>query len=136
MRRQRGQSLVEAAIALPILLTLLVGTVDLGRAVYQYNGVAEAAREIARATSVHPGADGLGGSPETTSVLAVQQALVPSLIVDSFECLDIAGAAVGGTCHPGSWVRVTLTSTFSPALPLLAPFAPIHVTASGSAEIQ
>jgi Flp pilus assembly protein TadG len=135
-RSQRGQSLVEAAIGMSILLALIVGTVDFGRAVYQYNGVAEAAREIARATSVHPGSEGLGDSAEALSVLATQQALVPALVVDSFECMDIAGAPVAGACHPGNWVRVTVTSTYSPALPLLMPFAPINLTASGSAEIQ
>ena len=34
--RSRGQSLVELALALPILLLLVLGTVDLGRAFFDY----------------------------------------------------------------------------------------------------
>ena len=43
--------------ALPwcIFLLLLFGVVDLGRGIYQFNGVSQAAREIARVTSVHRG---------------------------------------------------------------------------------
>ncbi len=50
-----GQGLVEFAIVIPVFLVILMGVVDLGRGIYMYNGVAEAAREIARVTSVHPG---------------------------------------------------------------------------------
>jgi len=135
-RCQRGQSLVEASLGLSLLLALIVGTVDMGQLVYRYNGASEAAREIARAASVHPGSGNLGDSPEVASALVTQQALVPALVVDSFECLDIAAMPMAGTCHPGSWVRVTVSSTFDPALPLLMPFAPFVLTASGSAEIQ
>ena len=90
-----------------------------GRAVYQYNGVAEAARELARDDQRPSGRDGLGSSPETTAVIAAQQVLVPALVGGLLPCVDIAGAAVAGTCHPGSWVRVTLTSTLRtrPAAP-------------------
>jgi Flp pilus assembly protein TadG len=136
LRGQRGQSLVEASLGLSLLLVMIVGTVDLGRTVYQYNSAAEAARAIARATSVHPGSDGLGNSSETAAVLATQQGLVPSLVASSYECLDIAGAQVTGDCHPGNWVRVTVTSSYDPALPLLMPFAPFILTSSASAEIQ
>lgn len=48
----RGQSLVEFALTLPILLLLIFGLVDLGRAVYINNALAEAARDGARYGSV------------------------------------------------------------------------------------
>lgn len=47
-----GQSLVEFAVTLPILLLLIFGLVDLGRAVYINNALAEAARDGARYGSV------------------------------------------------------------------------------------
>jgi len=133
---QRGQGIVESSIAMSLLLVVLVGTVDLGRAIYQYNGVAEAAREIARATSVHPGEDSLGDSAEALAVVATQRGLVPALSSPTYACVDIAGTAIAGTCHPGSWVRVTVTSRFDPVLPLLMPFAPFVLTSAGAAEIQ
>ena len=46
--RERGDGLVEFALILPILMLVLMGIVDLGRAVYAYNVVANSAREGAR----------------------------------------------------------------------------------------
>jgi Flp pilus assembly protein TadG len=127
---------VESSLALAIFLVLLVGTIDMGRAVYQYNGVAEAAREIARATSVHPGTVSLGDSTQAADALGAQQRLIPGLSAPTFACVDISGAAVTGTCQPGSWVRVTVSSRFDPVLPLLIPFGPFVLTSSGSAAIE
>jgi hypothetical protein len=47
-RSERGQSLVEFALILPILVLLLVGILDFGRAVYAFNTVNNAARQGAR----------------------------------------------------------------------------------------
>jgi Flp pilus assembly protein TadG len=41
---ERGQSLVETALVVPILVTLLVGTVEMGRVVYASIAVANAAK--------------------------------------------------------------------------------------------
>lgn len=133
--RSRGQSLVEFSLGITIFLALLIGTIDMGRAVYQYNAVGQAAREIARVTSVHPGAT-LGGSPETAGVVATQARLVPALTVNSYGCVDLAGTAVTGDCQPGNWVRVTVTSRFDAALPLLAALGSIDLTSTSSAEIE
>lgn len=43
--RETGQSLVEVALALPILLLVLLGLADLGRAFYYTTAVASAARQ-------------------------------------------------------------------------------------------
>ncbi len=48
-RRRHGQSLVEFALMGPIFFVLLMGTIDLGRAIYIYNTISDAAREGARA---------------------------------------------------------------------------------------
>ncbi len=49
MRRlHRGQSMVEFAVLAPIFFLLLLGTIDLGRAIYTYNSIADAAREGTR----------------------------------------------------------------------------------------
>ena len=47
-RDPRGQSMVEFALILPIFVLVLVGLFDVGRAVYAYNTVNNAAREAAR----------------------------------------------------------------------------------------
>jgi Flp pilus assembly protein TadG len=45
---RRGQGLVEFALVFPILMLMLLGLVDLGRAVFAYNTITNAAREGAR----------------------------------------------------------------------------------------
>jgi Flp pilus assembly protein TadG len=137
-RRQgsHGQGLVEFAVVISVFMLVLIGTIDLGRAVFMYNSASEAAREIARTTSVHPGSGSLGTSTESVSTIAVQQALVPELQTPVFGCVDISGATVSGSCQPGDWVRVTVTATFRGVLPILAMLGPIDLTASSSAQIQ
>lgn len=49
---ERGQSLVEFTLVLPIFLVLLFGLVDFGRAFYSWLLVTNAAREGARAAAV------------------------------------------------------------------------------------
>jgi hypothetical protein len=130
-----GQTVAEFAIGIVVFLLILLGIVDAGRAVYQLSGVSQAAREIARTTSVHPGAP-LGGSAQTADTVAVQRRLVPGLSVSSYACVDIGGTSVAGPCKPGNWVRVTVTSRFEPSMPLLTLLGPIDLASSGSAEIE
>ena len=113
----RGQAMVEFSLAITIFLVILMGTIDLGRAAYQYNGVAQAARELARVASVHPGttlgierrvqrhprhpAGPRAGPGDAASTPASTSPVRPS-----------AARARGG-----NWVRVTITSTFTPVTP-------------------
>lgn len=50
---RRGQTLVEFAMVLPVLMLILVGTLDLGRVVLANDTVGAAAREAARYAIVH-----------------------------------------------------------------------------------
>jgi hypothetical protein len=52
-RKQKGQSLVEFAIAVPFLILVTVGTIELGRAYYYYNTLSKSVREGARYMSGH-----------------------------------------------------------------------------------
>src|SRR6202022_71371 len=47
-KSRRGQSVIELAVAAPLLTLMLFGIVDFGRAFFQYIAVVEAAREGAR----------------------------------------------------------------------------------------
>src|SRR5688572_5807913 len=51
---QAGQSLIEFAITLPLLLLLVVGTVDLGAGFKTYIVLTNASREGARSISIFP----------------------------------------------------------------------------------
>lgn len=52
-RGSRGQGLVEFALVFPLIALLFFGIFDLGRAVYAYNTVSNAARDGARVAAVN-----------------------------------------------------------------------------------
>lgn len=54
LSRERGQSLVEFAVILPLLLLIVLGTVDLGMGFKTYIALTNAAREGVRWISIHP----------------------------------------------------------------------------------
>lgn len=54
MAREQGQSLVEFAIILPVLLLIVLGTIDLGMGFKTYIALTNAAREGVRWISIHP----------------------------------------------------------------------------------
>lgn len=51
---ERGQSLIELVLLLPVLVLVLVGTIDFGRAFTAYITVTNAAREGARYGAMYP----------------------------------------------------------------------------------
>jgi len=56
-RGQRGQSLVEFAFVLPIIILVIAAFIEIGRAVFAYNTIANAARQGARVAAVNQLAD-------------------------------------------------------------------------------
>jgi TadE-like protein len=54
MRRHRGQSVVEMALVLPVLLLLLFGIIDFGYYLYAYSTLYQAARDGAAKASLIP----------------------------------------------------------------------------------
>jgi Flp pilus assembly protein TadG len=142
-RGERGQGLVEFSLVLVPFLLLLLAITDLGRGVYANNGVAEAAREIARTTSVHPcnpSSCTLGNSAQTLATIATQRGLVPGLggpgSVISFQCTDMTDTALSNSaCRSGSFVRVTVTVPFHVVTPLLGMVAPATLTSSSHVQL-
>lgn len=133
-QRSRGQALVEFSLAILVFIVLLMAVFDLGRGIYMYNGVAQAARELARATSVHPGII-LGQSVESQGVLGTQRGLIPSLGTPTYQCLDIAGNAVShDPCRSGDFVQVTTTAVYDPVT-LLGLTGSFTLTSTASLEI-
>ena len=52
MKRQQGVALVEFALLLPFMLTMVFMVTEIGRAYYQYNTIDKSVREAARYLSV------------------------------------------------------------------------------------
>jgi hypothetical protein len=137
----RGQTLAEFALALPVFLFILMAIFDFGQAIYLYNGVSQASRELARATSVHRCAGSpcaLGSSAETAAVLATQQRLIPNLQAPTYACVDIDGSAINSptTCLPGNQVRVRIVARYSPITPLLGLTGTWDLQSTSSVSIQ
>lgn len=84
---ERGSTLVEFAIVVTALLTLMFGTIDFGRALYSYHFVAYAAQEATRYASVRGSTYPTACSPPTQAsrcsatadnILTYVQGLVPA----------------------------------------------------------
>jgi Flp pilus assembly protein TadG len=132
--RRRGQTLVEFSLALGVFLLVVMGILDLGRAVFLYNGVSESARRISRVTSVHPGAV-LGASIQTQAAVAAERAVFPDLGSVTFACVDLAGSPRSGACTRDSRVRVTISTVWSPVTPILD-LVQLTVDASSTVTVQ
>src|SRR5215203_2116230 len=95
--RNSGQALVEFSLVMIPFLILMMAVFDLGRAIYMMNTTAEAAREIARVTAVHPwdSTKDLGSSSEATAVIGAQRNLLPGMVFTpntDIVCVDINDA--------------------------------------------
>ncbi len=146
--RSAGQALVEFALAIVVFLAILMGIFDFGNAIYRYNGVSQAAREIARVTSVHPCVSPTAltcnpGSPpsaETQAVINTQKKLIPNLVVTpatDIRCVDSTGAPVTDPCDFSKHsVQVTVTSTYKPITPLIGLTGTWTLKGSSSAQLH
>jgi Flp pilus assembly protein TadG len=140
--REGGQGLVEMSLALLPFIVLLMGVVDLGRGVYTNNGVAQAAREIARVTSVHQCSGSCSTatwSAETLATVNTQKKLVPGLADAGvvITCVDITNApktVAAEGCPAGEFIRVDVATSFHLVTPLLP--IPNPMTLSSTAHIQ
>src|SRR5262249_8177600 len=66
-KRQRGVTLVEQALILPILVAVFFGAVDIARAIYSYSYVTYIAREATRWASVRSTPGGVNGPAVTNT---------------------------------------------------------------------
>ena len=53
-RNQEGQSMVEMALTMPILILIVAGILDLGRAYFTFVALSDAAAEGAAYAAIHP----------------------------------------------------------------------------------
>lgn len=139
-RRERGQALLEFALAGIVFFLLVFGMIDAGRAVWSYNTLAEATREGTRYAIVH-GADssdpsGPGSAyytpPNSDAMVAAEVqrfigGLDPSLLTVESDWVD-------GDNQLGSQVRVTSQYTYEPMFGFLG-MVSFTLTSSSTMEI-
>lgn len=127
-RRQGSQALIEFALVSPVLLLLLFGIVDIGRAVFYYDTINHAAREGAR-----------------TAIRASTQLPTDADVLSTVRS-QMIGAAVSAPCPQGpvttatppanaAWAYITEPnppSTVEATPPPNAPGGEFAAAASGS----
>ena len=101
---ERGQSLVEMALVLPLLFLLVAGIIDFGRAFNNHIIIINAAREGARAASHFP------DKPEYVKTVVRQEATDSGLDADAIIIIISGGALAGDT------IEVTAEYEFSTIL--------------------
>jgi Flp pilus assembly protein TadG len=132
MRNSRGQTLIEAAIILPIVLLLVFAIVDYGRAMYTKNTLTNAASTGARTAAVTPSlaAESVTtlSSSNSTTAKAIQNILAGELDQDTYnsvtyELAIVDPAAPGApgiaSARTGNQVRITLSL---PSFQMWTPF--------------
>lgn len=115
--RQVGQALVEIALILPVLVLILMGVFDFGRAFYAYNAISNGAREGARYGIIHPTATDPSppyDDPDTIEGRAVAQ----TFILDIDE-LNITVETPQGT-ERGNPLTVTMQYDLHALTPLIS----------------
>ncbi len=115
VRRESGQTLVEFAILLPLILLIVVGLFDLARAVWQENTLAYAAREGTRFAIVH------GSGSESPVYPGNEQ---PVVDVVRRNAIGLATVSVGVTWPDTLGGSPCLDRNCRVAVDATAPFAP------------
>ena len=110
---ERGQDLAEFAIILPVLLLLILGILEFGILVFDYNTISNAAREGARYGIVHPSTPGDGrcDAAGSNSILSATCALTTGLTAGAVE-VDTTVTSGSGT----SLGKVTVIVTYDASL--------------------
>ena len=106
-RREAGQSLVETALVLPVLLIILMGIFDFGRAIFAYNAVSNSAREAVRVAIVNQNATAVEDEAKQSAI-----GLNPDEIAVTFAITDCGstGVLVGCTAQvqvDHEWTAIT-----------------------------
>jgi PKD repeat protein len=122
-RRSRGQSLVEFALILPVMLVFLAAALDLGRVFYATISLNNAAREGAFQAAETPDSFDSTQPCNTATNLVVcrvqLEAKGSSVAIDPDD-IDVACNLTGCPKQGGSTVTVSVTGSFQLITPLLS----------------
>jgi hypothetical protein len=124
-RDTRGQSLVEFALVLPMLLVVMLMITEFGRALYQYNVLSQAARAGARVAAV----SGSAGA-QAAGIARAQQMITDSNGFGDDNVTITSGVTPNylGSGRSVVWVQASMPFRFMFSGPLPA-------NADGSAQV-
>lgn len=131
--KARGQSIVEFALILPVLLLLLMGLFDFGRFILAYNTVSDAARDGARVAIVNQkSADICQIAAERAVAIALPTTCAPNATAVGVYVTSSCGT-VAIDCRQTVQVRYQL----QPITPMLgAIIGPLTVGASSTVKVE
>jgi Flp pilus assembly protein TadG len=156
--RAQGQGLAETALIIPVFFMLLMGLVDVGRAVFTYSTIGEAARQAVRVAAVNQLANSIGCEDNRP----VETADTSTAHWSPLQCAIAAGKTVGLTaadvsvsyaapsgtalvCQTtptvnltvGCYATVTVQTTWLPITPLASTIlGPIHLSTTSTMPIE
>jgi Flp pilus assembly protein TadG len=130
---ERGTSLVEFALILPVLLLILFGVLDFGKAFNYWNDQTHLAAEGARWAVVNSNPSGSGSLQEYIQ----QQADSNELRSNATVCIEFLPGDTGTSGQVGDPVKVTVKSTYT-WLPFISQRANLSPTTliNGSATMR
>jgi Flp pilus assembly protein TadG len=153
----RGQAIVEFAIALPVLLMLLVGIMEVGRLLFMYTMVSNASRDAVRYASA-VGLDATGQYEKYAYCSGIKQAAKDSgyfvnlqdtdITISYDRNLNVSSPLVSGGCNASSGedadvtaivdsedrVTVTVSKAYDPLIKLI-PIPSRIITSTSSRTI-
>ncbi len=121
-RKERGQSLVELGLTITILMALLAGTIDLGRAFFTWLALRDAAQEGAAYLSVFPSGDLTCSNLNQPAVCDRIWDNLSSVIPDAKNVTVATITFPGGTCLGNTLVVEVAEPNFPLTMPFLGIF--------------
>lgn len=116
---QRGTASVEAAIALPVVLFLMLASAELGRVLSQYNTLTKSVRDACRYVASNAAAGTTGIVSITTQLQTAAANLVVTGNVNGTGSALLPGLATGNVTVSdagGGFVSVSVTYTYQPMI--------------------
>jgi hypothetical protein len=98
---ERGQSAVEFALLVSVLLIFIMAILDLGRGLYAYTAITAAAQEGVRYALIHPG-DGVGVGAVVRNPTALQNRCIPLSLNMSLNILKLGDLLIRRPLPEGS----------------------------------
>lgn len=132
-RGEHGQGLVEFALVFPIMALLLVAIFDLGRLVFAYNDITNAARSGARVAIVNQGSN---AARTTTIDQATSLGLATGNVTVSYLTPDLS-AACASPYDLGCVAEIVVTYDWRAITPVIGNLVgPVTLTAETRMPIE
>lgn len=126
-RRGRGQTLVEFALTIPIVIFMFMGIFDLGRAVYQINALSDAARNGVReaivnqdCTAITTRAKSAAPAVDLSAANAIAITVYKSAMPVNTPTPDTCTGGLAGNYGIGWLAEVKATTTFNAITPMIS----------------